>query len=488
MIRQLHGQDSAFLHLDSPNAHMGVTIVYIYDQSGTPNGKIRFKDILNHIDSRVAHSPMFRSKLQRVMLDLDNPYWVDDKHFDVEFHVRHVALPKPGDWRQLCIQIARFHSRPLDLSRPLWEMCVIEGLDNIEGIPKGGFAIATKVHHSLIDGHSAIELTWNLHDLKPEGDARPRASEKNKGTQKAPGLINKMSRILINNISEPMRLVTPVTRALPKFATVTAKHFWQQLSGDKNRLPQTRFNKKISCHRVWECATFDFLEFKNIKKNYTGATVNDVVLAVVAGAMRHYLMAKDELPAEALRALAPINVRKQEETNTAGNQISLFFPDLPTHISDPVERLEVVVKTAASSKEMAFAIGAREMSDVNKHAPPVTIALAGKLAMATGISKSLISNIAHTVVTNVPGPQQPFYLLGAKLVKLTGLGTITDGIGLFHAITSYDGQLNIAITACRDIMSDPEFYVECINKSYEELKSAVAEASEHKDNNRATAG
>ena len=234
----------------------------------------------------------------------------------------------------------------------------------------------------MVDGHSAIELTWNLHDLKPEGDARPRASEKANGKQQAPGLVGKMSRMLINNIAEPMRLVRPMTKALPKFATVTAKHFWQQLSGNENRLPQTRFNKKISCHRMWECTTFDLHEFKNIKKNHAGATVNDVVLTVVAGAMRHYLTAKDELPGETLRAMAPINVRREEENNTSGNQISLFFPDLPTHIGDPVKRLEAVVENAASSKELANAIGAREMADINQHTPPVTLALAGPWSWA----------------------------------------------------------------------------------------------------------
>lgn len=475
MIRQLHGQDSVFLHLDSPNAHMGVTVVYLYDQSGVPGGNLRFKDILKHIDARIAHSPQFRSKLDRVLLELDNPYWVDDEHFDVEFHVRHVALPKPGDWRQLCIQIARFHARPLDLNRPLWEMCVIEGLDNIEGIAKGSFAICTKIHHAMIDGHSAIELTWNLHDTTPETQKRPRDSRQ--GKQTAPGLVGKMSRMLVNNIAEPVRLVKPLTRALPKFTTVTTKHLWQQLVGNEDALPKTRFNEDISCHRVWECASFDFDDFKAIKSGYPGATVNDVVLTVVAGALRHYLQAKDELPEEKLRAMAPINTRQKEEYDTGGNQISLFFPDLPTHLADPIERLDSVVSSAADAKELAYAIGAREMSDVNKHAPPVTLALAGKLALATGMSKSVFANIAHTAVSNVPGPQKPLYLLGAKLVTLTGLAPIGDGMGLFHAVTSYNKRLNIAITACRDMMPDPEFYVTCLHRSYEELNRAIVEVN-----------
>jgi len=483
MIRQLHGQDSVFLHLDSPNAHMGVTVVYLYDQSNVPGGKLRFKDILKHIDDRIAHSPQFRSKLDRVLFELDNPYWVDDEHFDVEFHVRHVALPKPGDWRQLCIQIARFHARPLDLNRPLWEMCVIEGLDNIEGIAKGSFAICTKIHHAMIDGHSAIELTWNLHDETPVTQERPRASRQ--GRQVAPGLVGKMSRMLVNNIAEPMRLVKPLTRTLPKFSTVTSKHLWHQLTGNRDALPKTRFNGDISCHRVWECTSFDLEDFKAIKSSYPGATVNDVVLAVVAGGLRNYLAAKDELPAENLRAMAPINTRKESEHHTGGNQISLFFPDLPTHLADPIARLESVANNAAEAKELAYAIGAREMSDINKHAPPVTLALAGKLAMATGMSKSVFANIAHTAISNVPGPQKPLYLLGAKLVTLTGLAPIGDGMGLFHAITSYNKRLNIAITACREMMPDPEFYIACLRNSYEELRQAMAEVNATESLNRA---
>lgn len=470
MARQLHGQDTLFLHLDSPNAHMGVTMVYFYDQSSAPGGKIRFKQILQHIDSRLGDSPIFGKRLERLPFDLDNPYWVDDEYFDVEFHVRHQALPKPGDWRQLSIQLARFHARPLDLTRPLWEMCVIEGLDNVEGLPEGSFAVATKVHHAVLDGHTGVELTWNLHDTSPE--IPEPVTRKPRAIERAPNFFGKLTRMAYNNVTEPLRLIKPLTKALPQLSSTAISHYWKQFTDNDQRRPKTRFQNDISTHRVWDLATFDFKAFSQIKNTQAKASINDVVLTIIAGALRYYLNEKGELPKQSLRALAPINVRAENEYEMAGNQVSMFFPDLPVEIADPMKRLEAVIISTSHSKELSNAIGAREMADIGKHTPPLTLALASRLTALTGLDSKVINSVGETVVTNVPGPQQPLYMLGAKMVNFTGLGPIANGMGLLHAITSYDKKMNISFTACREIMPDPAFYKECIERSFTELAEA----------------
>ena len=170
-MQQLTGMDAAFLYAETPRAHMAGGGISIYDPSTAPGGRVTFKGILDHIDKRLHEARVFRQRLVRVPFDLDHPYWIEDPDFDLEFHVRHIALPEPGDWRQLCIQVARLVSRPLDLERPLWELYVIEGLDNVEGVPPGSFALVTKVHHAAIDGMSGMEMTSAIHDDEPTGRA-----------------------------------------------------------------------------------------------------------------------------------------------------------------------------------------------------------------------------------------------------------------------------------------------------------------------------
>lgn len=480
MVRQLHGQDTMFLHLDAPNAHMGVTMLYFYDQSTAKGGKIRFKQILKQIDDRIGDSPIFRRKLERVPFDLDYPYWVDDDHFDVEFHVRHVALPKPGDWRQFCIQVARFHARPLDLTRPLWEMCVIEGLDNVEGLPKSSFAIATKMHHAVVDGHTAMEITWNLHDTSP--NAKRTIKRTPEAPQRAPGALGKLFRMAVNNASHTVKIMQPLAKALPPFGSWLGQVALTKLLKNHQVVavpaPTTRFQQDVSHHRVWDMVRFSLNDFKKIRVAVPGSTVNDVVLATVAGALKSYLEDKGEGVDRSLPAICPINVRPENEFETAGNRISVFIAQLPLHLDDPLDRLKAIVRDTASAKELSNAIGAKELADINKFTPPVTLALVSQLASSFGsFAKNQAKKAAATVVTNVPGPQQPLYLLGARLVNFSGVGPILNGMGLFHAIASYDGKIGISITSCRDMMADPHFYAECLQNSFDTLYAASISAA-----------
>jgi len=470
-MEQLSGLDATFLNLETATAPTHVGGVAIYDQSTAPGGQVTFKGILANVESRLHLARCFRQKLVRVPFGFDHPYWIEDADFDLEFHVRHIALPKPGDWRQLCIQVARLHARPLDLNRPLWEMYVIEGLDGVDGLPRGSFAIMSKIHHAAIDGVSGTEMVAAIHDLTPDGvAAKP---ESPWVAESEPTLIELALRSTVNNIRQPFRFAQILGEAAPP----AIRAFLQQREdaaamAPVSEIPRTRFNGRVSPHRVFEATTFSLADVKQIRKRIEGATVNDVILAVVGGSLRRYLDHHGELPLGTLNAFAPISTRTESQKGTAGNQVAGMFVRLHTDEADPVRRLEKVYRTTVSSKEMSKAVGARSMTDVTQTMPGALAGISGRLVARTGLM-SRLKPIANCVVTNVPGPQIPLYFTGAKMVGNFGLGLPMEGIGLFHCVLSYNGAITVAVTACRDQMPDPEFYAECMDAAFRELREAA---------------
>ena len=258
-MQQLTGMDASFLHSEMDNAPMHIGPLLIYDVSTAPDGFVRFKDILRTFEERLDRSTVFRRKLANVPLNLDQPYWVEDEHFDLEFHVRHIALPKPGDWRQLCIQVARLHARPLDRSRPLWEAYVIEGLDNVEGLPKGSFALFLKIHHAAIDGATGTEIIGAIHDLSVAAEPVPEANAWR--PERMPGNVTLLWRASLANLRHPFRLAKVVGKSAPAWRRlrVGEKEKKFRSLGEKER---TRFNGPISPHRVFGAVNYDheFLE------------------------------------------------------------------------------------------------------------------------------------------------------------------------------------------------------------------------------------
>ncbi|MEM1396417.1 MAG: wax ester/triacylglycerol synthase family O-acyltransferase, partial [Pseudomonadota bacterium] len=466
---QLTGLDALFAYAETPRTPMHIGDCKIYDPSTAPGGKVRFKDILRHVEERVHRAKTFRQKLKQVPLGYDHPYWIDDPDFDIEFHIRHIALPHPGDWRQLCIQIARLHARSLDMSKPLWEFTVIEGLENIPNVPKGAYAIVAKVHHCAIDGASGVDIAHAIHSLSPEEEVE----ESEPWTPgRSPGVVEMVTRANINNATKPFHALRVARRMAPgawKFASgITSGEM--KLLGAK--IPRTRFNGVVSGHRVVEGVTFGLDDIKTIRKRIPGATVNDVVLAIVGGGLRHYLSAKDELPHDSLIAMAPVSVRTKDEKNKLGNQVTALSIPLGTHVSDPLARLHFTHDAAANQKAMSKAVGARELSEASKLAPAMVSGISTRLYSRLGLANR-ISPMFNTVVTNVPGPQTPLYMAGAKLVSAYGIGPVMDSMGLFHAVTSYCGDVAITVTGCREMLPDPHFYRECLEKSFEELHQAA---------------
>ena len=422
-MRQLSAHDASFLDADTVHANSNVTFIQIYDQSTAPGGQVRFKTILAHIQSRLHRSPIFRSKLLHVPLGLDDPYWVEDEFFDLEYHVRHIALPHPGDWRQFCIQASRIHARALDLQRPLWEIYVIEGLDSITDLPPGSFALLTKIHHAAIDVESRNEFIELLHDTT----RRPPRHEPPEPwfPERAPGALSLLSRAGLHLLLSPTRLLNPWRRRVPALAA-----FARDVLRPEHAMTATRFNAVVSPHRVFDTRRFLRAEFDGIRGLVAGAGINDAVLAVCAGGLRRYLAAQAELPRADLPAIVPLGMDGEMGRPSASRRIGLG-----THVEDPVERLAWIHgQTAAPRAPVA---GPR---------PPLPCC----------------------TITHVPGPSAPVFLHGARMTYCSAILPIADGMGLVFAVTDYGGRIVVSPTSCRELIPDPQAFTQCLRDSFQE--------------------
>ena len=361
-MRQLNRNDALFLATESAHANSNVSLIQIYDPSTAPGGRLRFKSVLALVESRLHRSPIFRQKLRQVPFGFDDPYWIEDENFDLEYHVRNIALPKPGDWRQFCIQASRIHARPLDLNRPLWEIYVIEGLDSLLDLPKDSFALLTKLHHAAIDVEQGTEIITLLHDTTPHP---PRAEPPAPWfPESPPNNLELVCRGALHTATSPTRLARPVLKAFARVVP-TARAFATELLQRQDAVPMTRFNTIVSPYRVFETRRFLLDEFREIRRLVPGATVNDAVLAVCAGGLRRYLEANDELPDRDLTAMTPVYVRDGD----GKPQVEWLNVHLGATTADPVRRLALIKAQTAASELVSRAIGARELTDIGTHAP-----------------------------------------------------------------------------------------------------------------------
>lgn len=475
-MKQMQGLDAAFVAFEQPNAPIHIGSILIYDPATAPGGFVRFKEILSFIEGRLSMAPVMRRRMVKVPFGIDYPYWIEDPEFDLEYHVRHVALPKPGDWRQLCILAARNFARPLDLTRPPWEFLVVEGLDNIEGVPKGAYAMLTKVHHAAIDGASGIDIMRALHTLSPETEESQKPD--NWKSERLPNQLGLFARGYARAWTLPFRQAGATLKAAPGIARAASGVLRKEYDiAAALKTPRTRFNNVISAHRVIDAVSFPLAEIKRMRKLADGATVNDVVLSIVGGAMRRYLEEKGELPEESLSVMAPISVRAESEKNTMGNQVTAMRAALGTHIGHAAERVFFVRRETEKSKAATNALGARQMTEISKYSPALFMGLGARAYSQWGLANR-IKPIFNTVVTNVPGPPVPIYSNGAKLVALYGNLCLLDGVGLGHVVQSYVDTLTIGVTACRKAMPDPQFYAQCLTASFDDHVAAAKGASQ----------
>ncbi len=468
MSQQLSAQDAQFLYIQNGNTLTHVMAINICDPASAPGGKVRFKDIVAHIAARIDTSPVFKRKLYRLPFDLDHPYWVEDTEFELEAHVSHARLPEPGDWRQFCIQVARHFSRPMDMTRPLWDIYIVEGLDRIPGIAPGSYAMLTRIHHAAIDGASAAHMFVALSDSDPGGTpAIPLGPARFKlGEMPTPAQI--LARAIQSNMTSPVKFMNTLLKMSPALAVAASKSLREQ-RGARSGVPDTRFNAPISTHRMFDATDFALADLGRIRKLVDGATINDVVLAICSGALRAYLLHHKELPTETLIAIAPINLRSGKgEAEVPGNNISAMSVELATQLADPAARLAAIRRYTVDAKAAKTGLSARVMTDLTKHIPGAT--MAGVARIIT--SPRFAPRQTNVFISNVPGPQQPLYMNGAKITHQYGLAPLANNMGLFIATPSYNGRISFCITSERSIMPDIAFFRECIEGSVQELLAA----------------
>jgi diacylglycerol O-acyltransferase / wax synthase len=464
-MRQLTSLDAQFLALETPRIYGHVTGVLVLDPSTAPGGALTLTDLQNLILERLPLIPIFKWRLAEVPFGLDFAYWVDDPDFDVDFHVRELALVPPGSTAQLEEQVARIFSRPLDRSRPLWEIYLIHGLGN------GRVALMTKVHHAVIDGLSGAEILGSLLDLTPEG--RPAPPPLIDGVDRMPSQLEMLARGLAGVPRYPLRLLRSLPAALPNFEEVgifsilpgarlvgaAGRRLQATLrrspivSGRKvSTPPHTSFNGRISAHRRIVFGRLPLDAVKDVKNKH-GVTVNDVVVSMCAGAVRRWLLKHRELGRTPLIAQIPVSVRSPEQQGTFGNRILLMGVELHTEIADPVDRLRATHESLAEMKERHLALPASLLQDANNFIPPALFTRAAQLTYAW-TSNPRLRPTWNLVVSNVPGPQIPLYCAGALLEAIYPVSVIMDGLGLNITVMSYNGSLDIGIVADRDATPD----------------------------------
>jgi diacylglycerol O-acyltransferase len=454
-MQQLTGLDASFLALETATMTGHVGGLCLLDPGGAPE-PLTLARLTAVLEERLPLVPVLRRKLLNAPFGLDQPYWIDDADFDIEYHVREIALPQPGSDAQLAEQVSRLHARPLDRSRPLWEIYLITGLAGERA------ALYTKIHHAAIDGASGAELLTVLLDLVPAGRELPQAGPfRPSGPPSQPALAARTAVRLAWRPVETVRIANGLIRALPTLAPALSTLVGGMLGlnrGDgevistvPGRAPATPFNKPITPHRRFAFRSVDLGLVKMVKNTF-GVSVNDVVMAMCAGALRRWLADHDALPSQPLVAMIPVSVRDPASRGALGNKVSAMLATLPTHVTEPGLRLEIVRSATKLAKAKHAAVPQGLVDQISDFAPPALTARAARVVFATGLLHRLPP--FNICISNVPGPNVPAYLCGARLLAHYPLSVITDGQGLNITVIGYLGQLHFGLVACRELVPD----------------------------------
>ena len=429
---RLTGLDASFLYMETPTLHMHVAITAVFDPATVPGGS-SFRRIRQLIGDRIPLAPVFQRRLVEVPMRLGHPVWVDDPEFDIDNHLRRAALPAPGGMRELGDFAADVISRQLHRDRPLWEMWIVEGLED------GKIALVAKMHHSTIDGVSGAELLGVLFDLEaepPEAAAlTPRQLD-----SRIPSGLELVSQAMMAGLVAPFeigRMMLRTTRSI--FGIRRIRQGQSTNAALPLTAPRTSINVAVHARRRVAFAAASLTDAKKLK-NKMGTTVNDVVLAMCAGALRTYLQAGDELPDIPLVSVVPVSVTPDVAELKGSNKVSAMFVQLPCHIDDPLERLHLIHEGTKGAKEEHKALGATTLQNWAEHATPNMFAAAARLYTGMKLADRH-RPVANLVVSNVPGPDFPLYLGGSRLLGMFPLGPVMDGMGLNITIMSYLGVL-----------------------------------------------
>jgi diacylglycerol O-acyltransferase len=476
-MQQLSGLDAAFLAMETSAVFGHVGSVCVLDPSTSPD-PLTLDRLTRTVESRLHLIPPFRRRLVEVPFGLDQPYWIEDPGFDIEYHVRELALPAPGDDKQLAEQASRLHARPLDRRRPLWELYLIHGLEG------GRKAIYSKVHHAAIDGVSGNDILGALLDQSPEG--RPEAEPPPWECDDEPSAVSMLLRSAVSLTGHPLRaarMTYGLARAVPTLASSPARPHLPVvdrllgrdskvvLGSPRLRAPATPFNRSVSPHRRWAFISLPLSEVKQAK-DAAGVTVNDVVMALSAGALRRWLLDHGALPDAPLVAAVPVSVRSEAQKGTLGNRVSMMIAPIPTNVADAAGRLAACHQAMRAAKEQHGALPADMLADVAQFAMPALAGQAARLAARTRLLERV--NPFNLIISNVPGPNVPLYYAGAELVAYYPLSAIADGQGLNITVMSLAGKLHFGVIADRDLVPDVDVLTGYLADELAELVGARA--------------
>jgi diacylglycerol O-acyltransferase len=454
-LDRLTAIDASFLAQEGPASHMHIGGLVICE--GPAPG---YEEMLDHIRARLHLVPRYRQRLTQPPLETGRPLWVDDPTFNLEYHVRQTALPAPGCEDQLMLLVARIVSQQLDRSKPLWEMWIIEGLDD------GGFALISKTHHALIDGISGIDLATAMFDLTPVPPEIPNCGEawepnhEPTGPELVAGGALGLAKAAAGAVASAVNMVRN-PQATMRALSVAAEGLGEVAWAGLNPAPATPLNVEIGPHRRYQVVRNRLEDFKEVK-NAFGGTVNDVVLTVVSGALRDWLHSRGvRTEGLELRALVPVSTRGKDEQGDFGNRITVMRGPLPVYIGDPIARLRAVKASMDGLKESKQAVGAEVLTGVQSFAPPTILAQASRLNFST--------RLFNLIVTNVPGPQVPLYVRGREMHDVFPVAFLPKGHSLAIAIMSYNGQMNFGLLGDFDALPDLDRIGDGIEASLAEL-------------------
>ena len=464
-MKRLSGLDASFLALETPSSHMHVASLGIYDPSSVDGG-ITLARLAEVYSGRLHLAPPFRQRLVNVPFGLHHPLWIEDPDFNIRHHVRHTAIPAPGGPQELANLVGRLVALPLDRTRPLWEIWLIEGLEG------GNVGVLSKVHHCAIDGASGNELLVALLDLTPE------VAEHVPESEWAPDRVPTSAELLSYAASSLARQPVRVTKALTRTATAALEVRRMGQSSTSSSLPpapfaapRTSFNHALTPARSYAYTSLDLPTVKAVK-NAIGCTVNDVILGLCGTALRDYLAARGEEPDAPLVAMVPVSVRSDDQRDAMGNQVSSIFTSLATDIDDPIDRLKVVHETMVNAKDQQKAIGADTLQEWSEFAAPALLGRAARLysRMRWADNHRPLFNVT---ISNVPGPPFALYSAGAKLLANYPIGPIMDGSGLNMTVMSYLDQLDFGLLACPDVLEDVWEVADGLHAALAELVEAT---------------
>ncbi|KAA0100238.1 wax ester/triacylglycerol synthase family O-acyltransferase [Mycolicibacterium sp. P1-5] len=444
-MQRLSGLDASFLYLETPSQPLHVCSILELDASTIPGG-YSFERLRDELALRVKAIPSFRERLANSFLNLDHPVWVEDEHFEIDRHLHRIGLPAPGGRVELGEICGHLASLPLDRRHPLWETWVIEGVGGTDARSGGRLAVLTKVHHAAVDGVTGANLMSQLCSTEPDSPA-PEPVEGHGDTNQLRIALGGLGRFA----TRPLNLATKV---LPGTITTVVDTVQRAVGGRAMAAPfaapQTKFNASVTAHRNVAFAELDFEDIKTVK-NHFNVKVNDVVMALVAGVLRQFLLDRDELPESSLVAMVPVSVHDRSD-RPGRNQVSGMFTKLETQIEDPGERLKAIAAANTTAKEHSSAIGATLLQDWSQFAGPAVFGVAMRVYARSRLTES--RPVHNLVVSNVPGPQIPLYFLGAEVSAMYPLGPIFHGSGLNITVMSLNGKLDVGLISCPELLPD----------------------------------